>query len=83
MPRGVITANRASDPMTRRPRSISTRVGERHGRVKGLPPMQAVSRTYPDAQTASRAFLPMAGIILVTIVGLIVLSLPMGMRHVS
>jgi hypothetical protein len=29
-------------------------------------------------------FLPMAGIILVvTIVGLIVLSLPMGMRHVS
>ncbi len=46
--------------------------------------MQAASRTYPDAQTASHAFLPMAGIILVfTIVDLIVLSLPMGMRHVS
>jgi hypothetical protein len=41
-------------------------------------------RTYPDAQTASRAFLPLAGIVLAfTLVGLIVLSLPMGMRHGS
>ena len=41
-------------------------------------------RTYPDARTASRAFLPMAGIALVfTLVGLVVLSLPMGMRHGS
>ena len=46
--------------------------------------MQAVSRTYPDAQTASRAFLPLAGTILAfTLLMLIVLSLPMGMRHVS
>ena len=41
-------------------------------------------RTYPDAWTASRAFLPMAGIALAfTLVGLMVLSLPMGMRHGS
>jgi hypothetical protein len=41
-------------------------------------------RTYPDAGTASRAFLPMAGVALVfTLVGLVVLSLPMGMRHGS
>jgi hypothetical protein len=41
-------------------------------------------RTYPDARAASRAFLPMAGIALVfTLVGLVVLSLPMGMRHGS
>jgi hypothetical protein len=46
--------------------------------------MQAVSRTYPDAQTASRAFLPLAGIIRAfTLLGLIVLSVPMGMRHGS
>jgi ferredoxin len=41
-------------------------------------------RAYPDARAASRAFLPMAGIALAfTLVGLIVLSLPMGMRHGS
>jgi hypothetical protein len=41
-------------------------------------------RTYPDARTASRAFLPMAGIVLAfTLIGLVVLSLPMGMRHGS
>jgi hypothetical protein len=41
-------------------------------------------RTYPDARSASRAFLPMAAIVLgFTLVGLVVLSLPMGMRHGS
>jgi polyferredoxin len=41
-------------------------------------------RTYPDARAASRAFLPMAAIALAfTLVGLVVLSLPMGMRHGS
>ena len=41
-------------------------------------------RTYPDARAASRAFIPIAGIVLAfTLVGLVVLSLPMGMRHGS
>jgi ferredoxin len=41
-------------------------------------------RTYLDARAASRAFLPMAAIALAfTLVGLVVLSLPMGMRHGS
>ena len=41
-------------------------------------------RTYPDARAASRAFIPIAGIALAfTLVGLVVLSLPMGMRHGS
>jgi ferredoxin len=41
-------------------------------------------RTYPDARSASRAFLPMMAVALAfTLVGLVVLSLPMGMRHGS
>ena len=41
-------------------------------------------RTVSDERTASRAFLPMAAIVLAfTLVGLVVLSLPMGMRHGS
>jgi hypothetical protein len=41
-------------------------------------------RTYPDRRTASRAFLPMAGLALAfTLLGLVVLSLPMAMRHGS
>jgi hypothetical protein len=41
-------------------------------------------RTYSDARTASRAFLPMAANVLAfTLVGLVVLSLPMGIRHGS
>jgi len=39
-------------------------------------------RAYPDARTASRAFIPVAGLALVfTLADLVVLSLPMGMRH--
>jgi TRAP-type C4-dicarboxylate transport system permease small subunit len=41
-------------------------------------------RTYPDARSASRAFLPMMAVALAfTLVGLVVLSLPMDMRHGS
>lgn len=41
-------------------------------------------RTVSDMRTASRAFLPMAAIVLAfTLVGVVVLSLPMGMRHGS
>jgi hypothetical protein len=41
-------------------------------------------RLYPDARTASRAFVPMAGLALAfTLLGLLVLSLPMAMRHGS
>ena len=41
-------------------------------------------RTVSDERTASRAFMPMAAIVLAfTLVGLVVLSLPMGMRHGS
>ena len=39
-------------------------------------------RIFSDARTASRAYLPMAAIVLAfTLVGLVVLSLPMDMRH--
>lgn len=41
-------------------------------------------RAFSDVQTASRAFLPMAAIVLAfPLMGLVVLSLPMGMRHGS
>ena len=39
-------------------------------------------RIVSDVRTASRAYLPMAAIVLAfTLMGLVVLSLPMGMRH--
>ena len=39
-------------------------------------------RIFSDARTASRAHLPMAAIVLAfTLMGLVVLSLPVGMRH--
>jgi hypothetical protein len=41
-------------------------------------------RTYPDARTASRVFGPLAAIVVAfTLVGLVILTLPMGMRHGS
>ena len=37
---------------------------------------------YPDPRTASRALLPMAALaLLFTVVGIVLLNQPMGMRH--
>ena len=39
-------------------------------------------RVYPDSHTASRAFVPMAALaLLFTLAGIVLLNLPMGMRH--